>query len=63
MVKKRITEVTIILNFRTNIIQISENANLSDRNFTAIPMFVYKITISLNKIKQNNGIIKIKSLI
>ena len=63
MVKKRITEVTIILNFRTNIIQISENANLSDRNFTAISMFVYKITISLNKIKQNNGIIKIKSLI
>jgi len=37
--KKRITEVTIIHDFITNLIQVSENANILHRNFTAIEYF------------------------
>lgn len=33
--KLRITEVTVISNFNTNIILISESANILHRNFTA----------------------------
>lgn len=43
----------IIYNFITNIIQVSENANFFDRNFTDIMVKIPKLLIFLKINKQN----------
>jgi len=45
--KERITEVTVISNFITNIIRFSETANLFDRNFTVKGVLIRKIVYFL----------------
>jgi hypothetical protein len=46
--KERITEVTVISNFITNIIRFSESANLFDSNFTVKGVIIRKIALFLN---------------
>jgi hypothetical protein len=42
LLKFRITEVTVISNFITNIVRFSESANLFDRNFTVKEVLLLK---------------------
>lgn len=64
--KERITEVTVISNFITNIIRFSESANLFDSNFTVKEVVIRKIAFFLNvfyllKVKNNtksNNLVK-----
>ena len=60
--KFRITEVTVISNFITNIIRFSENANLLYRNFTAKEVLIRKKRLFLENF-YNNGHFAIKSSI
>ena len=46
--KERITEVTVISNFITNIIRFSESANLFDSNFTVKEVVIRKMAVFLN---------------
>ena len=58
--KERITEVTVISNFITNIIRFSETANLFDSNFTVKGVVIRKMAVFLNVFylaKDKNNII------